>query len=109
MPPPALLLALAIAVEVVATVALRSSDGFSRLVPSLLVVAGYVLAFYLLALVLRSIPVSVAYAVWSGIGTAAVAVIGMTVLSEPAGALKIASLVLIVVGVVGLNVAGGAR
>jgi small multidrug resistance pump len=88
---------------------LRSSDGFSRLVPSLLVVVGYVLAFYLLALVLRSIPVSVAYAVWSGIGTAAVAVIGMTVLGEAAGALKIASLVLITVGVVGLNLAEGAQ
>lgn len=88
---------------------LRSSDGFSRLVPSLLVVVGYVLAFYLLALVLRSIPVSVAYAVWSGIGTAAVAVIGMTVLGEAAGALKIASLVLITVGVVGLKLAEGAQ
>jgi small multidrug resistance pump len=107
--PAAVLLALAIAVEVAATVALRSSDGFSRLVPSLLVVAGYVLAFYLLALVLRSIPVSVAYAVWSGVGTAAVAVIGMAVLGEAAGALKIASLALIIVGVVGLNLAGGAR
>jgi small multidrug resistance pump len=106
--PPVLLLALAIAVEVAATVALRSSDGFSRPVPSVMVVLGYALAFYLLALVLRSIPVSVAYAVWSGIGTAAVAVIGMTVLGEPAGALKLASLVAIVVGVVGLNLAGTA-
>jgi len=107
--PPLLLLALAIAVEVGATVALRSSDGFTRLVPSLIVVVGYVVAFYLLAVVLRSISVSVAYAVWAGVGTAAVAVIGMTVLGEPAGALKIVSLVLIIVGVVGLNLAEGAR
>jgi small multidrug resistance pump len=103
------LLGLAIAVEVAATVALRSSDGFTRPVPSLIVVIGYGFAFYLLALVLRSIPVSVTYAVWSGVGTAAVAVIGMTVLGEPATAMRIASLVLIVVGVVGLNLAGGAH
>ena len=104
-----LLLALAIAVEVAATVALRSSDGFTRLVPSLIVVSGYAVAFYLLALVLRSMPVSVTYAVWSAVGTAAIAVIGMTALGEPATALKIASLVVIVAGVVGLNAAGGAR
>ena len=104
-----MLLGLAIAVEVAATVALRSSDGFTRPVPSLIVVIGYGFAFYLLALVLRSIPVSVTYAVWSGVGTAAVAVIGMTVLGEPATAMRIASLVLIVVGVVGLNLAGGAH
>jgi small multidrug resistance pump len=106
---PAVLLALAIAVEVAATVALRSSDGFSRPLPTALVIAGYVLAFYLLAVVLRSISVSVAYAVWSGVGTAAVAVIGMTLLGEPVGALKIASIALIIVGVVGLNMAEGAQ
>ncbi|MEA2246832.1 MAG: small multidrug resistance pump [Solirubrobacteraceae bacterium] len=100
------LLSLAIAVEVAATIALRASEGFTRVVPSLIVVLGYGLAFYLLAIILRSIPVSVAYAVWSGVGTAAVAIIGMTLLGEPAGALKVASLALIVVGVIGLNLGG---
>ncbi len=104
--PAALLLALAIVVEVGATVAMRSSDGLTRLGPTAITIAGYVVAFYLLALVLRSIPVSVAYAVWAGVGTAAVAVIGMALLDEPAGALKIASIVLIIVGVVGLNLSG---
>jgi small multidrug resistance pump len=105
--PAALLLALAIVVEVAATLALRSADGFTRLLPSVGVVAGYATAFFLLGLVLRSIPVSVAYAVWSAVGTGTIALIGMTVLDEPAGAIRIVSLVLIVVGVVGLNLAGG--
>ena len=105
----AFLLALAIAVEVAATLALRASDGFTRLAPSIAVVAGYATAFFLLGLVLRSIPVSVAYAVWSGVGTGTIALIGMTLLDEPAGAIRIASLVLIVVGVVGLNLAGSSH
>ena len=104
--PAGLLLALAIAAEVTATLALRASDGFSRLGPSVVVVVGYGVAFFLLALVLRSIPVSVTYAVWSGVGTGAVAVIGMTVLGEPASVLRVLSLVLIIAGVIGLNVEG---
>ncbi len=104
--PAAVLLALAIAVEVAATVALRSSDGLTRFVPSAITIVGYIIAFWLLALVLRTIPVSVAYAVWAGVGTAAVAIIGMTLLDEPAGLLKIASIALIIVGVVGLNLSG---
>jgi small multidrug resistance pump len=103
---PSVLLGLAIALEVAATIAMRSSDGFTRLGPSLIVVVGYGLAFYLLAIVLRTIPVSVTYAVWSAVGTAAIAIIGMSLLGEPASALKIGSLVLIVVGVIGLNVGG---
>jgi small multidrug resistance pump len=105
--PAALLLALAIMVEVAATLALRAADGFTRLLPSVGVVAGYATAFFLLGLVLRSIPVSIAYAVWSAVGTGTIALIGMTVLDEPAGAIRIISLVLILVGVMGLNLAGG--
>ncbi|MEA2322493.1 MAG: small multidrug resistance pump [bacterium] len=104
--PPAALLVLAILVEVAGTIALRYTDGFTKLTPSLLAVVSYATAFYLVALVLRTMPVSVTYAVWSAVGTAAVAVIGMTMLDEPATVLKIASLVLIVIGVVGLNVEG---
>jgi small multidrug resistance pump len=107
--PAGLLLTLAIAVEVAATLALRASDGFTRLVPSIVVVAGYGTAFFLLGLVLRSIPVSVTYAVWSAVGTGTIALIGMTLLDEPAGAIRIASLALIMVGVVGLNLAGSAH
>jgi small multidrug resistance pump len=100
------MLVLAIVAEVAATIALRESDGFTRLWPSVIAIAGYGVAFYLVALVLRTIPVSVTYAIWSAVGTAIVAIVGMVALGEPAGALKVASLVLIVVGVIGLNVAG---
>jgi small multidrug resistance pump len=100
------MLVLAIVAEVAATIALRESDGFTRLWPSVIAIVGYGVAFYLVALVLRTIPVSVTYAIWSAVGTAIVAIIGMVALGEPAGALKVASLVLIVVGVIGLNVAG---
>jgi small multidrug resistance pump len=104
--PAGVLLSFAIAVEVCATLALRASDGFSKLVPSLFVVAGYATSFWLLSLVLRDISVGTAYAIWSGVGTAAIAIIGIIALEEPATALRIASLVLIIAGVIGLNVAG---
>jgi len=104
--PTGVLLAIAISTEVAATISLRYSDGFSKPLPSALTVAGYVFSFYLLALVLRDISVSTAYAVWSGAGTAAVAAIGMAILGEPANAVKLASIVLIVVGVVALNLSG---
>ncbi len=65
---PWLLLALAIVAEVVGTSALKASDGFTRLLPSVVVVVGYVVSFYCLSLVLRHIPVGITYAVWSGLG-----------------------------------------
>ena len=104
--PAGLLLALAIAVEVAATLCLRASDGFSKPLPSIAVVVGYVFSFWLLALVLKHISVGTAYAIWAGAGTAAVAVIGMIALNEPATALRIGAIALIVVGVIALNLAG---
>lgn len=98
-------LALAIASEVVGTIALRFSDGFTRPVPVIVVVAGYGLAFYLLSLTLRELPLSITYAVWSGVGTAAVAGIGMTALGESVNVVKLLSIALIIAGVVGLNLA----
>jgi len=103
---PAILLAIASGTEVAATVSLRYSDGFTKPLPSALTVVGYVLSFYLLALVLRDISVSTTYAIWAGAGTAAVAVIGMAVLGEPATVIKLASIGLIIAGVVGLNISG---
>jgi small multidrug resistance pump len=73
------------------------------------VVAGYALSIWLLSVVVRTVPVSIAYAVWSGVGTAAVAVIGYLWLDESMSPVKALSLALIVVGVVGLNLAGGAH
>ncbi len=102
----ALYLGLAIASEVVATLALKASDGFSRPLPMVLVVAGYGVSFWLLALVLKHLSVGTTYAVWSAVGTAAIAGIGIVAYGETANALKLASLALILLGVIGLNAAG---
>jgi len=98
-------LLVAIATEVAGTVALRESDGFTRLRPSLAVVVGYGLSFWFLALTLRHLELSIAYAVWAGVGTAAIAAIGILFLDEGSDFWKLASLALIVVGVIGLNLA----
>lgn len=100
------LLTIAIAAEVAATVSLRYSDGFSRLIPSAIVVLGYATSFYLLSLILKQLSVGTTYAIWAGAGTAAVAVIGIVALGEPATAIKLASIALIIAGVVGLNLSG---
>jgi small multidrug resistance pump len=104
--PVAALLSFAIVSEVGATVALRYSDGFTRLGPVAIVIAGYGVSFWLLALVLRELSVGTTYAVWSAAGTALIAVVGVFAFGEPATALKLASLALIIIGVVGLNMAG---
>jgi len=106
--PTGLLLAIAIACEVAATLSLRYSDGFSRPVPSALVVVGYVISFWLLALVLRDLSIGTTYAIWAGAGTAALALIGIVALGEPATAVKLASIGLIIAGVIGLNLSGAA-
>ena len=105
----ALLLLSAIGIEVGATAALPRTRGFHDPSWSLAVVAGYALSIWLLSVVVRTMPVSIAYAVWSGVGTAAVAVIGFLYLGESMNVLKALCLVLIVAGVVGLNLAGGAH
>jgi multidrug transporter EmrE-like cation transporter len=102
----ALFLGLAIASEVIATLALKSSEGFSRPIPAAIVVVGYGISFFLLALVLKHFSVGTTYAIWSAVGTAAIALIGVFAYGEAAGALKLASLGLIVLGVIGLNAAG---
>jgi small multidrug resistance pump len=104
--PVAVLLAFAIVSEVAGTIALRYSEGFTKLVPSVIVVGGYGVSFWLLALVLREMSIGATYAVWSAVGTALIAAIGMFAFGEPATALKVASLGLIILGVVGLNLAG---
>jgi small multidrug resistance pump len=104
--PVGVLLAIAIASEVAGTISLRYSDGFSRPLPSALVVVGYGISFFLLSLVLKELSVGTTYAIWAGAGTAAIAVIGIVALGEPATALKLASIVLIIAGVVGLNLSG---
>lgn len=102
-----LLLGGAIVCEVVATSALKASEGFTRLGPLALVVAGYGLAFWLLALTLRSIPVGVAYAIWSGLGTALIAVAGWWIYGQRLETAQIAGIALIIIGVLVMNLLPG--
>ncbi|WP_181243640.1 DMT family transporter [Halomonas ventosae] len=99
-----LFLALAIVAEVVATSALKASEGFSRLWPSVTVVVGYGLAFYLLALVLRTMPVGIAYAFWAGLGIVLVTLVGILVYGEKPDLPALLGLAMIVGGVVVIQV-----
>lgn len=105
----AILLMVAISVEVGATALLPKAEGFTDPFWSALIVAGYGASVWLLAIVVKSMPVTVAYAIWAGVGTAAVAVIGFAFLGESMNWFKAASLGMIVLGVVGLNLVGGAH
>lgn len=96
----------AILAEVLGTTSMKYSDGFTRLWPSLGTAAGYLIAFGLLAQTLKTLSVGTAYAIWSGIGTAAVAAIGMVFLGEAATATKLIGVVLVIAGVVVLNLGG---
>jgi len=98
-----LLLGLAILAEVLATSALKLTDGFTRPGPSLLVIAGYALAFYFLALALRSMSVGVAYAIWAGMGMALIALIGWAALGERLDGSGMAGIGLIIAGVLLLS------
>ncbi|MFJ8226998.1 DMT family transporter [Streptomyces griseus] len=100
------LLAAAIAAEVAGTTAMKYSEGFTRLWPSLGTVVGYLIAFTLLAQTLKTLSVGTAYAIWAGVGTAAVALIGILFLGESSGLGKITGIALIVAGVVVLNLGG---
>ncbi len=102
-----LFLVLAILLEVAGTTCMKLSEGFTRLTPSILLFVFYTLSFGMLTLALKRIDVSVAYAVWSGVGTALIATIGVLWFKEPMTALKLISLALIIIGVVGLNLGGG--
>ena len=104
-----LYLVLAILLEVSGTTCMKLSEGFTRTVPSILLVVFYTLSFGMLTLALKRIDVSIAYAIWSGVGTALIASIGVFWFKEPATAMKLISLGLIIIGVVGLNLSGGAH
>ncbi len=100
---PWILLGLAIAAEVVGTSALKASEGFSKLWPSAIVVVSYGAAFYLLSLTLRTIPVGIAYAVWSGVGVVLIALIGWLAFGQKLDAAGMLGMGLIVAGVLVLN------
>ena len=96
-------LLIAIACEIVATSLLPSTNGFRVPTPTAVVVTGYIAAFALLSQAVRTVPVSTAYAMWSGIGTAIVAFIGFTILGEEASLARVAGIVFIIAGVILLN------
>lgn len=98
-----LYLAIAIISEVFATSTMKATEGFTRLVPSVIVIAGYVVAFYFLSLTLRTIPVGIAYAIWSGAGVALVAAVAWIVYGQRLDAPAIIGLALIIAGVLILN------
>ncbi len=95
-----LYLAIAIVAEVIATNALKASDGFTKLAPSLLVLVGYGIAFYLMTLVLKTIPVGLAYAIWAGLGIVLVALAAAVMFRQVPDLPGVIGMALIVVGVV---------
>ncbi|WP_144143213.1 DMT family transporter [Paraburkholderia sp. BCC1884] len=101
--PPYALLGIAIVAEVIATSAMRASEGFSRLVPSVVVVLGYGIAFYCLSLTLRTIPVGIVYAVWSGAGIVLISLVALVLYRQVPDLPAIIGLGLIIAGVAVLN------
>ena len=99
-------LGFAILFEVAGTTSMKLSEGFSKLLPSILMVVFYIVSFALMALALKKLEVGMTYAIWAGLGTALIAVIGVLYFKEPMSALKAASILLIIAGVVGLNLSG---
>ena len=103
---PWVLLGAAIATEVAGTLALRASDGLSRLVPSIIVAVGYLASFGLLAIVLKSLPVGIVYAIWAAVGVALVAIFGKIVFNDPVPPIAMIGMVLIVAGVALVSLSG---
>ncbi len=93
--------------ETVFAVSLKQSQGFTRLWPSLVFLAASFGSFYLLSQAVRTLPIGTAYAVWTGIGAAGTAIVGIVLLGEPRDLLRLLAIALIVLGVVGLQLAGG--
>ncbi len=94
----------AILSEVIATSALKFSEGFTKLVPSVVVVAGYGLSFYLLSLSLKVFPIGVAYAIWSGVGLILTVIAGMIIWRETLDWARVAGIILILAGIILINV-----
>ncbi len=97
-------LAIAIIAEVAATIALKSSEGFTNVFPGIIVVVGYGTAFHFLSLVLKTIPVGIAYAIWSGAGIVLISAVGLAVFGQKPDLPAIVGMVLIVAGIIVMNV-----
>jgi small multidrug resistance pump len=103
---PWMMLAVAIAAEIVGTTALKLSQGFSRFGWTAVVVIGYAASFYLLSQTLKTLPIGIVYAIWSGVGTVGTAIIGLAFFGEAFTALKAAGIAMIIGGVLVLNLGG---
>jgi small multidrug resistance pump len=99
-----LFLAIAIVAEAVATTALRAADGFTQLVPSIVSIVGYAVAFYFLSLTLRTMPVGIAYAIWSGVGIVLISLAGWVIYRQLLDAPAIIGMGMIMGGVIVINV-----
>ncbi len=104
-----ILLTLGIFAEIVGTVSMKLSEGFTKLIPSISIFVFYGLSLTLVTLSLKKIDISIAYSLWAGLGTAIVAVIGFIYFKEHLSVLKVCSIILIVLGVVGLNLGESAQ
>ena len=102
-------LIIAIIAEVLATSALKQSDGFSRLLPSVVVMVGYGASFYFLSLVLRTVPVGVAYAVWAGLGIVVISIVGAVLYDQKMDMPAVLGIGLIISGVVVLRLFSGMK
>ena len=96
-------LSIAVITEVIGTTSLKASNEFTKLIPSLLVVAGYATSFYMLTLVIRTIPVGVAYGIWAGVGIALISVVSLFLFDEKLDAPAIIGIGLIIAGVATIN------
>lgn len=99
-----LYLAIAIVAEVIATSALKASEGFTKSFPSTVVVIGFGIAFYCLSLVLKTIPIGIAYAIWSGLGIVLISIAGLILFGQKLDLPAIVGIILIISGVVVMNV-----
>ena len=93
----------AILVEVAGTISMKLSEGFTRPIPSVLIFIFYIISFVALTFAIEKIEVSTAYTIWAGVGTALIAIIGLVYFGEPATAIKFISIILIIIGVIGLS------
>ena len=93
----------AILLEVAGTISMKLSEGFTRPIPSVLIFVFYIISFVALTFAIEKIEVSTAYTIWAGVGTALIAIIGLVYFGEPATAIKFISIILIIIGVIGLN------
>ncbi len=100
-------LILAILFEVSGTTNMKLSSGFTKVLPTVLMFLFYALSFTAMTFAIKKIDVGVAYAIWSGLGTTLIAIIGIVWFKEPAAGIKLISIGLIIIGVVGLNLSGG--